>query len=80
MTDLLKPDGDFEERVRESFARQAVMRTIGAELTSVTPGIVEHDLTVETMAERLAEIRNEDGYQVPTSMNEEMGIAIKQLG
>ena len=46
----------------------------------VTPGIVEHDLTVETMAERLAEIRNEDGYQVPTSMNEEMGIAIKQLG
>ncbi|MGQ2906440.1 MAG: PaaI family thioesterase [Aliihoeflea sp.] len=44
MTDLLKPDGDFEERVRESFARQEVMRTIGAELTSVTPGIVEIEM------------------------------------
>jgi uncharacterized protein (TIGR00369 family) len=48
MTDLLKPDGDFEERVRESFARQEVMRTIGAELTSVTPGIVEIEMGYDT--------------------------------
>lgn len=39
-----QPDGDYEERVRESFARQEVMRTIGATLTSVTPGIVEIEM------------------------------------
>jgi uncharacterized protein (TIGR00369 family) len=37
-------DGDFEARVRESFARQQAMATIGAELTSVTPGVVEIEL------------------------------------
>jgi len=37
-------DPDFETRVRASFARQAVMTTIGAELTHVTPGIVEIEL------------------------------------
>jgi uncharacterized protein (TIGR00369 family) len=37
-------DGDFEVRVRESFARQNAMATIGAELTSVTPGVVEIEL------------------------------------
>lgn len=31
----------FEERVRESFARQAVMATIGAEITHVAPGEVD---------------------------------------
>ncbi len=40
----LVADTDFEERVRESFARQKVMQTIGARLTSVTPGIVEIEL------------------------------------
>jgi len=39
-----QPDGDYEDRVRESFARQQVMRTIGATLTSVTPGIVEIEM------------------------------------
>jgi uncharacterized protein (TIGR00369 family) len=38
------PSTDFEERVRASFARQEAMRTIGAELTSVTPGIVEIEM------------------------------------
>ena len=28
------PDSDYEERVRASFARQAAMATIGAELTA----------------------------------------------
>lgn len=37
-------DPDFESRVRASFARQKVMSTIGARLTSVTPGIVEIEL------------------------------------
>ncbi|MCO5160216.1 MAG: PaaI family thioesterase [Mesorhizobium sp.] len=35
---------DYEERVRSSFARQVVMATIGAELTSVTPGTVEIEM------------------------------------
>ena len=38
------PSVDYEERVRSSFARQAIMRTIGAELTLVTPGIVEIEM------------------------------------
>lgn len=37
-------DSDFETRVRESFARQKVMATIDAELTRVTPGIVEIEM------------------------------------
>jgi NAD(P)-dependent dehydrogenase (short-subunit alcohol dehydrogenase family) len=45
----------------------------------VTPGIVDTELSVEAVAERLAEIRAEDGYEVPTSMNEELGIAIKAM-
>lgn len=38
------PDADYEERVRASFARQKTMATIGAELTLVTPGIVEIEM------------------------------------
>lgn len=37
-------EGDFEARVRASFARQKAMVTIGAELTSVTPGVIEIEL------------------------------------
>jgi uncharacterized protein (TIGR00369 family) len=33
-------DPDYAQRVRESFARQAAMQLIGAELVSVTPGEV----------------------------------------
>lgn len=35
---------DYEERVRASFSRQSAMRTIGAELTLVTPGIIEIEM------------------------------------
>ncbi len=35
---------DVEARVRASFARQKMMATIGAELTLVTPGIVEIEM------------------------------------
>ena len=38
------PDPDFENRVRGSFARQKLMRTIGAELTKLLPGEVEISL------------------------------------
>ena len=41
MAAMLVSDIDFEERVRASFARQKVMATIGAELTQVTPGMIE---------------------------------------
>ena len=42
MTDSFEPrDLEFEQRVRESFARQGLMATLGAHLVSVQPGIVE---------------------------------------
>ncbi|NNC06139.1 PaaI family thioesterase [Corallococcus exiguus] len=37
-------DAAFEQRVRDSFARQRVMDTIGASLTSVSPGEVVIEL------------------------------------
>jgi uncharacterized protein (TIGR00369 family) len=40
----LTAEGDFETRVRASFARQKAMVTIGAELTRVTPGVIEIEL------------------------------------
>jgi len=40
----LTAEGDFETRVRASFARQKAMATIGAELTRVTPGVIEIEL------------------------------------
>ncbi|MCR4265085.1 PaaI family thioesterase [Nitratireductor sp. ZSWI3] len=36
---------EIEARVRASFSRQKMMRTIGAELTLVTPGIVEIEMS-----------------------------------
>jgi uncharacterized protein (TIGR00369 family) len=41
MADFAAQDADFEARVRESFARQRVMETIGARLLRVAPGEVE---------------------------------------
>lgn len=39
-----RPDSQFRERVRTSFARQKAMRTIGAELTAVEYGAVEIEM------------------------------------
>ncbi len=44
MTNLKPPDEEFENRVRSSFDRQQVMKTIGAEMTHVSPGEVHIDL------------------------------------
>ena len=44
MPDFDPVDPDFEARVRESFARQRVMQTVGARLTRVAPGEVEIEL------------------------------------
>ncbi len=37
-------DSDFEARVRASFARQKIMKTIGASLTKIAPGEIEIEL------------------------------------
>lgn len=46
MSPPLPPDPDFERRVRDSFARQAVMQTIGARLLRVEPGETEIELAI----------------------------------
>jgi hypothetical protein len=45
----------------------------------VTPGVVDPDLTVETVRDRFDEIRDETDYQVPASLNEEMMLALQAL-
>ena len=45
----------------------------------VTPGIVEARLSAETVRDRLDDIRSEEGYAVPASLNEEMVLALKSL-
>jgi uncharacterized protein (TIGR00369 family) len=49
-------DPDYAARVRESFARQAVMRLIDARLTRVEPGEVEIQLPYR------ADLTQQDGY------------------
>ena len=44
MTAFQPPDTDFAERVRASFARQGIMRLIGARLIRVEPGEVQIEL------------------------------------
>jgi uncharacterized protein (TIGR00369 family) len=44
MAAKIEPGANYDERVRASFARQSALRTIGAELTLVTPGIVEIEM------------------------------------
>jgi NAD(P)-dependent dehydrogenase (short-subunit alcohol dehydrogenase family) len=46
----------------------------------VTPGIVDADLTAEVVRDQFDEIRQEEGYVVPASLNEEMMLALKNLG
>ena len=44
MRERFEPAADYEARVRASFARQEIMATIGAELTQVTPGVIEIEM------------------------------------
>ncbi len=48
--------------------------------TGVTPGVVDADLTAESVRDNLAAIRATDGYAIPTTLTEEMGLALKALG
>ncbi|SMF47988.1 uncharacterized domain 1-containing protein [Tistlia consotensis] len=41
MTEFQPLDPGYEARTRDSFARQGIMQTLGAELTRVEPGLVE---------------------------------------
>jgi NAD(P)-dependent dehydrogenase (short-subunit alcohol dehydrogenase family) len=45
----------------------------------VTEGIVDHELSAETVRDQFDRIRDEDGYSVPANLNEEMGLALKAL-
>lgn len=51
-----KPDENFRERVAESFAKQAAMRTIGAELERVEYGLVEIEMPFR------ADLTQQHGY------------------
>lgn len=44
MAEFIARDPDYERRVRESFARQRAMETLGARLVRVAPGEVEIEL------------------------------------
>jgi NAD(P)-dependent dehydrogenase (short-subunit alcohol dehydrogenase family) len=46
----------------------------------VTPGISDPGLTAEMVRDRFAEIRDEEGYEVPANLNEELMLALKSLG
>ncbi len=46
----------------------------------VTPGITDTALTAETVRDRFDEIRDEEGYEVPGNLNEELMLALKALG
>ena len=53
MTARVAPDPDFAARVRDSFAKQRVMSTIGARVTHVAPGEVDVELpTREDLAQQ----------------------------
>ncbi|MEO8043140.1 MAG: PaaI family thioesterase [Acidobacteriota bacterium] len=49
-------DANFESRVRENFTRQRVMHLIGAELTTVEPGLVEIAIPVRE------DLTQQDGF------------------
>lgn len=46
---------------------------------AATEGIFDPELTVETIAQRIAEIRNEDGYTVPMSTVEETALFVAAI-
>jgi NAD(P)-dependent dehydrogenase (short-subunit alcohol dehydrogenase family) len=47
---------------------------------AVTRGITETALTAETVRDRFDEIHDEEGYEVPANLNEELMLALKSLG
>jgi hypothetical protein len=45
----------------------------------VTSGIVDPELTAETVRDRFQDIRDLEAYEVPANANEEMMLALKSL-
>lgn len=56
MPEFKPRDPNFEARVRESFARQTLMGTLGARLSQVSPGAVEIELPFR------ADLSQQHGY------------------
>jgi hypothetical protein len=46
----------------------------------VTKGVVDPGLTPEIVRDRFDEVRDEEGYEVPANLNEELMLALKSLG
>ncbi|MFO1430656.1 MAG: PaaI family thioesterase [Candidatus Competibacteraceae bacterium] len=44
MTEFKTPNPDFEQAIRNSFARQGIMRHLNAMLGAIRPGFVEIEL------------------------------------
>ena len=67
MAAKIVPAPDYEERVRASFMRQQAMATIGAELTLVTPGIIEIEMPYSaTLTQHTTECPNCEHLQTWT--------------
>ena len=45
----------------------------------VTPGYTDPDLTAEAVRDNFDQIRDEEGYEVPANLNEEMMLAFKAM-
>ena len=77
MSIRFEPVGDFEGRVRDSFARQKVMTTIGAELTRVNPGEIEIEMPFD------AELTQQHGFLhagiISTALDSACGYAAYSL-
>jgi uncharacterized protein (TIGR00369 family) len=70
-------DVDFENRIRESFARQRVMELIGASLRLIEPGVVEIEIPTRT------DLTQQDGFMhagiVTTILDSACGYAAYSL-
>jgi uncharacterized protein (TIGR00369 family) len=56
MSEFVPPDSEYESRVRESFARQRVMRLFGASVERVAPG------AVDVLLPYREDLTQQDGY------------------
>ena len=52
---------------------------VGRVFMGVTKGIYEDDLTLETVAERIDEVCDEDGYLVPNNVDQEIELLLSHL-
>ena len=52
---------------------------VGRAFMGVTKGVYEEDLTLESVAERIEEICDEDGYMVPNNVDQEIELLLEHL-